>query len=174
MQNKQQIHFKIQGRPIDSTPNARPVAVQRCVDVCLEAKSSRRSSMCTDQPLLPDACPHLPGPDVAWQVSCCCCHVIFAQVAALSWWGPVGRCGDLQRHWPQPAIRAQKKVFWFGSCFELNQAAFWLFPNTVIVKKLEPLRHVVLTDCKKEKASHFFYWLEAESHLKRFEHPKFS
>lgn len=43
--------------------------------------------------------PPPPGPAVArWVSISCCCHVIFAQVAALSWWGPI-RC-----EWPSEAL----------------------------------------------------------------------
>ena len=78
--------FQIQGRPIDSTLNARPVSVMR-----LEAKSSGRSRMFTDHPLLPDTCPASPG------LLLLTCHLCTGGSTQLV--GTRGRCG-----WPLQAL----------------------------------------------------------------------
>lgn len=73
-------------------------------DMCLAAKSSLKDLACT----LTTHCqcwihvPYLPGPAVARQVIVPCCHVIFAQVVALNWWGSMGMCG-----WPSKALIPQ-------------------------------------------------------------------
>lgn len=108
-------HFKIQ-RP---TVLPQMTGLLQFCDVGLEAKSSLEYLACTLTTHVCQCCVPLP----LWT---CCCHVIFALVTALSWWGSISRC-----EWPsealtppptpQPAIRfylpspctALKKAPWF-------------------------------------------------------------
>lgn len=121
-------------------------------DVCLEAKSSLKDLACT----LTTHCqcwihvPYLPGPAVARQVIVPCCHVIFAQVVALNWWGIYGYVwmafkgtdSPSQQSDFTPHLPGELRSKCLGSCFQSNQPDFWLFSNTVIGIKLESLKEI--------------------------------